>query len=207
MTCLGQHDRASGRVAMDSRHPQLTLRAAMPLSQARALMRMSLTNTAADTEGSYASVTGQSTDENVINQYFDTLEDTLVENDIFDDPHCIYNLDETGMPLNPKSQKVVDAVGAKNPSYITGQTKTQITVLAHTSAAGSTLPPFVIFDRQTLNPGMVRGEVPGTIYGLSSKGWIKQELFLFQIPSLCPFNTSLTIASGWPFIALLSRSS
>ena len=61
----------------------------MPLSQARALMRMSLTNTAADTEGCYASVIGQSTDENVINQYFGTLEDTLVENDIFDDPHCI----------------------------------------------------------------------------------------------------------------------
>ena len=139
------------------RHPQLTLRAAMPLSQARAM----------------------ATDENVINQYFDTLEDTLVENDIFDDPHCIYNLDETGMPLNPKSQKVVDAVGAKNPSYITGQTKTQVTVLACTSAAGSTLPPFVIFDRQTLNPEMVRGEVPGTIYGLSSKGWINQELFQF----------------------------
>ena len=93
----------------------------------------------------------------------------MVENNIFDDPHCIYNLDETGMSLNPKSQKVVDAVGAKNPSYITGQTKTQITVLACTSAAGSTLPPF-IFDRQTLNPEMVRGEVPGTIYGLSSKG-------------------------------------
>ena len=137
------------------RHPQITLRTVMPLSQARAMAN----------------------DELVINQYFDLLEHTLVENGIFNDPHCIYNLDETGMPLNPKSLKVVDAVGSKNPSYITGQTKQQVTVLACTNAAGTALPPFIIFDRQTLNPEMVRGEVPGSIYGLSSNGWINQELF------------------------------
>ena len=137
------------------RHPQITLRTAMPLSQARAM----------------------AADEQVINEYFDMLEDTLVENGILDDPHCIYNLDETGMPLNPKVHKVVDRVGAKHPSHIAGQTKEQITVLACTSAAGMTLPPFVIFDRQTLNPEMIRGEIPGSIYGLSAKGWINQELF------------------------------
>ena len=86
----------------------------MPLSQARAM----------------------ATDEKVINQYFDILEDTLIENKILNDPHCLYNLDESGMPLNPKSLKVVDRVGAKNPSYLTGQGKQQITVLACVSAAG-----------------------------------------------------------------------
>jgi len=129
----------------------------MPLSQARAM----------------------ATDEKVINQYFDILEDTLIENKILNDPHCLYNHDESGMPLNPKSLKVVDRVGAKNPSYLTGQGKQQITVLACVSAAGACLPPFVIFDRQTLNPEMVRGEVPGSVYGLSTKGWINQELFEF----------------------------
>ena len=66
------------------RHPQLTLKTAMPLSKARAM----------------------AADEQVINKYFDMLEDTLIENSILDDLHCIlYNLDETGMPLNPPSQK------------------------------------------------------------------------------------------------------
>ena len=89
----------------------------------------------------------------------------------------IYNLDETGLPLNTKSDKVVDKLGAKHPSHIAGQTKGQVTVLACISAAGASLPPYVIFDRQSLNPEMVRGEIPGSIYRLSAKGWINQELF------------------------------
>ena len=35
----------------------------------------------------------------------------------------------------------------------------------------------VIWDRKTLHPDMTKGEIPGTLYGLSSKGWIDQELF------------------------------
>ena len=39
------------------------------------------------------------------------------------------------------------------------------------------MPPMVILDRKTLPPYFTEGEVPGTIYGLSTKGWIDQELF------------------------------
>ena len=39
------------------------------------------------------------------------------------------------------------------------------------------LPPFVIFDRPSLRPELTDVEVPGTIYGLSRKGWIDSELF------------------------------
>ena len=52
----------------------------------------------------------------VINNYFDLLENTLVNNGILNDSHCIYDCDETGLPLNPKPLKVVGAVGARNPS-------------------------------------------------------------------------------------------
>ena len=38
--------------------------------------------------------------------------------------------------------------------------------------------PWSFFDRKTLNPELTRGEVLGTIYGLSPKGWINRELFL-----------------------------
>ena len=52
-----------------------------------------------------------------MNNYFDLLEDTLKANEIFNDASRIFNCDETGIPLNPSSLKVVDKVGAKNPSY------------------------------------------------------------------------------------------
>ena len=49
--------------------------------------------------------------------------------------------------------------------------------MACASAAGYAIPPFVIFGRQTLNPRLTKGEVPGTSYGLSPNGWIDRKLF------------------------------
>ena len=137
------------------RHPELTLRSAIPLSLARA----------------------KATDPAVIEKYFDLLENTLCENDLLDKPGQIFNCDETGMPLSPKSHKIVDRVGSKNPSYVTSNSKEQVTVLACVNAAGYCMPPFVLFARKKLNPDMVRREIPGTMYGLSNKGWMDLELF------------------------------
>ena len=47
------------------------------------------------------------TNEAVINQYFDILEEAFTENQILDKPCQMYNLDETGIPLDPKPLKVV----------------------------------------------------------------------------------------------------
>ena len=83
-----------------------------------------------------------------------------------------------GLPLSPKSPKVVsEEVGTKDPCCITGSTKSQITVLACANATGHAVPPLVIFDRKTLNPKLTSGEIPGSLYGLSPKGWIDHALF------------------------------
>ena len=116
-------------------------------------------------------------DRDSLERYYDLLEETLRNNEIFDDPTRIFNCDETGMPLNPKPLKVVSEVGTKNPCNITGNLKNQITVLACTSAAGYLLPPFVVFDRKTLTKELTKGEVPGASYGLSTKGCMDGEFF------------------------------
>lgn len=133
------------------RHSKISLRIAAPLSFARVM--------ASDRES--------------LRNYFDLLEDTLKANGIFKDASHIFNYDETGIPLNPTSNKVA----AKNPSYLTGSTKAQVTVLACSCASGYVIPPFVIFDRKTLNPALTKGEIPGTLYGLWFNGWIDMELF------------------------------
>ena len=141
------------------RHPTLSLRTAVPLSVARAAAM----------------------DRETLDLYYDILESTLKDNDLLDSPCAIFNCCETGMPLHSKSPKVVSHVKEKNPSYmlyVTSETKKQVTVLACASAAGQCIPPFVIFDRKTLSPELAKGEVHGTGYGLSSNGWIDQELFL-----------------------------
>lgn len=69
----------------------LTLRTAAPLSYARAI--------ASNTE--------------VIQKYYGVLERTLVDDDVMNKPAQIFNLDETGMPLDPIAKR-----GKNHPSAI-----------------------------------------------------------------------------------------
>jgi len=89
------------------RHPKLTLRTADLLSYARAM----------------------ASDPETIGNYFDLLEHTLVENDLLDKPAQIFNMDETGMPLDPSPPRVVARRGQKHPSAVGSGDKSQITVL------------------------------------------------------------------------------
>ena len=137
------------------RNPQLSLR----MGDSTAHIRMSAINR-----------------ENLIH-YFCLLKQYLDDNDLANHHERIYNMDETGVPLDPKPPKVVACKGQKKVRYRTSGKKNQITVLGCGSATGQVLPPFVIFDARQLNPLWIRGEIPGTRYGLSKTGWTDQELF------------------------------
>ena len=157
VTCKGMHVTVTHGwwESFRRRHPDLTLRIPAALSNARAL----------------------ASNPNTLSRYFDLLKQTLVDNGLLDKPAQIFNIDETGMPLDPSPPQVIAVRGQKNPSAIGSGDKSQITVLSCCSAAGYVLPPFVIFDRKSLKPELTIGEVPGTVYGLSKKGWIDAELF------------------------------
>lgn len=137
------------------RHPNLTLRAPASLSRARAA----------------------ASEPSMLDRYFDLLKEVLEQNALFNKVCQIFNMDETGMPLDPGHVKVVTRRGDRNPVAPSAGDKSQITVVACVNAAGCFMPPMVILDRKTLPPRFAEGEVPGTTYGLSAKGWIDQELF------------------------------
>ncbi len=137
------------------RHPNLTIRSAEKFSYARLI----------------------ATDPLIIESYFDLLYRTLDEYHLFDSPAQIFNCDETGMPLDHTPPKVIGAKGQKHPRAVTTGNRKQITVLACCSAAGNFIPPLVIFRRKALNCGLIDGEVPGTTYGLSDRGWMDAEIF------------------------------
>ena len=65
------------------RHPSLTLRTAVPLSLTRA----------------------KASDPEMLSRYFDLLEKTMEENHLTGKPGQIFNMDESGMPLDPKPQR------------------------------------------------------------------------------------------------------
>ena len=111
------------------RHPNLTLRSTVPLSVARA----------------------KASDPEMLSRYFDLLEQTIQENGLTGKPGQILNMDESGMPLDAKSPKVVATKGSSVSAVGSGD-KTQITVVACISAAGLCMPPMVVWDRKTLSP-------------------------------------------------------
>lgn len=113
----------------------------------------------------------------VMNNYFALLKKIFTENDLLNSPDCIYEVDETGMPVDHRPPKVITKRGQKKVRSRTSGNRSQITVIACVSAAGQAIPPFVIFDAKGLNHEWTKGEVVGTRYGLSDSGWVDSELF------------------------------
>ena len=78
-----------------------------------------------------------------LKQYFNLLEDTLKENDLMNCSMKLYNVDETDIPLNPKTPRIV----REQEKYdIRALEKGQITVVARGNTARQVLPPLIIFD-------------------------------------------------------------
>ena len=113
----------------------------------------------------------------VLENYFDLLETTLIQEKLTDKPCQIYNCDESGFPLSPAPPRVIAKKGEKHPSAITNLYRNQVSVLACCNAAGYSIPPLVIFDRKTLKPELCDGEVPGTMYALNGSGWMDRDIF------------------------------
>ena len=92
-------------------------------------------------------------------------------------PGQIYNVDESGMPLDHRPPRVVGRKEKRKIRCHVTRNKAQITVVACVSASGQALPPYVIFDTKQLNHAWTEGKVPVTRYGMSNKGWIDNVLF------------------------------
>ena len=75
-----------------------------------------------------ASIRMDAVNEVTMNNYFQLLEKTLKENNLMNSPAQIYNVDETGIPLDPKAPNIVAKTGTKKVRYQSTGRKGQITV-------------------------------------------------------------------------------
>ena len=163
------------------RNPDVCLRTPAPLCKARAA----------------------ATDRGLFEKYFDLLEQTLDTYNLRGRPCLIWNMDETGVPLNPPSPKVVTSTEHPNPICIKSGDRSQVTVVACVSAAGVCLPPMVIWNRKTFSAALTEGEVAGTMYGLSAKGWMDSELFDGWFRN----HFLRYVPADWPILLLLDGHS
>ncbi|XP_060556862.1 uncharacterized protein LOC132717417 [Ruditapes philippinarum] len=143
------------------RHPELTERAPMQLGKERAVITPSK-----------------------ISNWFSELE-FFVNNELNDpcllsDPSRLYNADESGFPLCPKSGRIIAMKGEKNVYNCTSSNKTQITVLACVSAIGHYIKPMIVYPGERVRADILEGFQEAAI-GRSPNGWMESELFLTWI--------------------------
>uniref|UniRef100_A0A1X7U6Q8 DDE-1 domain-containing protein n=1 Tax=Amphimedon queenslandica TaxID=400682 RepID=A0A1X7U6Q8_AMPQE len=74
-----------------------------------------------------------------IEKYFSILKDVLDKEGLMDKPAQIYNVNETGMPLDHRPPHVVVQKGQKKVRYRSSGNKSQVTVVGRINAAGSAI--------------------------------------------------------------------
>lgn len=140
------------------RHPKITKRTAEVISRGR------------------AAVTEES-----LKKWFDEVHDHLEsENnlDVLNDPSRVFNLDETGVQLCPKTGKILALKNYRHTFEIAaGKEKENITVLCNFSADGISAPPFVVFPGKRLSKELKDSFPDDWALGRSDSGWMVAATF------------------------------
>ncbi|VEN39721.1 unnamed protein product, partial [Callosobruchus maculatus] len=140
------------------RHPEISVREAESINKTRALVT-----------------------EESVRLWFRNLT-SFLENinciDIMEDPTRIFNADESGFTLCPKTGKVLAPRGWKNLYQIkSGSGKEQITVLIVVSANGEICPPLVVFPYIRPPKALVNNMPDNWILAKSETGWMRSDVF------------------------------
>lgn len=115
----------------------------------------------------------------VTNNYFKTLADIFKQLDLTNKPMCIWNIDETSVPLLHKPSRVLGQTGSKNIPGRVGNNRDNVSVLACVNAAGGEIPSLVIVKVKTykcLNAYNTSEGVPGSVYTYQERAWMEDAL-------------------------------
>lgn len=152
------------------RHPEISQREAEGINKARALIT-----------------------EESIRSWFCSLRKYLEDNnfqDVLDDPNRMFNGDESGFSLCPKTGKVLGPKGWKNLYVIkSGKEKENITVLITFNASGAICPPLVVFPYVRPPKALIENVPRNWVVGKSDSGWMTGEVFFEYISN--DFNSWL----------------
>ena len=88
----------------------------------------------------------------------------------------IFNVIESGMPLDPSKLKVIRQMGIKRLYHIIGGSgRENITVQGSTSV--DVLPPYVVYSGKNLYLNWTRDGYPGSMYRTSGNGWMDTNVY------------------------------
>lgn len=123
-----------------------------------------------------------------IRKWFAEIRQYFVERDllkIFEDPRRVFNGDESGFQLCPKTGKVLSEKGLKNVYTVeTSCSKDNMTVMFTFSASGRSCPPMVVYNYQRIPQKVVEGVPSDWGIGRSENGWMTSELFFEYVANV-----------------------
>lgn len=91
----------------------------------------------------------------------------------------IYNVDESGLSTVQRPQKILATTGRKQVGAITSAERgSNVTVVCCMNAAGSYVPPFMIFPRKNMKNELVDEAPTGTVGVAQKNGWMSTEIFV-----------------------------
>ncbi|CAI2200149.1 7254_t:CDS:1, partial [Funneliformis geosporum] len=158
-------------------HSELSIRIPQELSEARA----------------------QRANATIVKDHFDKLKQIIYENSLT--AIQIWNMDETGFVIVPKSEKVLARRGARQVHKVShGNSHEHISLVPTISAAGSYIPPLIIYKGVRTIPNLLEGAPSGTVMGFTNTGYMREELFQIYlnhfIKSISPIRPVLLILDG-----------
>ncbi|CAF1569444.1 unnamed protein product [Adineta steineri] len=102
--------------------------------------------------------------------WFGVVKDVMMKYDLFDKPHQVFNIDESGFSDKTKGELVIVNANRRHIFESEGGSgKTFFTVLIAINAGGLLLPPFVIYSGQNLVDSWCHGGPPQTTYTVTDK--------------------------------------
>ncbi|XP_071952888.1 uncharacterized protein [Antedon mediterranea] len=126
-------------------------------------------------------------------EYKAFMKDAGIE-DVISDPSRLFNVDETGFPLGVKNERVLTARGARNVYQQTLTTSQQITVVGACNAAGSYIPPLIIFPGLRFGYNALEGAPDHSSFAKSKTGYINSEIFFEYLSNhFLPYVKSLHV--------------
>ncbi|XP_020287527.1 uncharacterized protein LOC109856551 [Pseudomyrmex gracilis] len=128
--------------------------------------------------------------EEKVRDFYKMLEKVIDDNNLWDRPECIYNQDETGLPLNNRPPNIIAAKGSKDVISMTSVERGEnVTVLACMNAAGQFIPPFVLFKGVRKRDDFMIGMPSGTEIVMTEKGWITEDAFKMWLDHFNRYRT------------------
>ncbi|XP_047137495.1 uncharacterized protein LOC124814000 [Hydra vulgaris] len=93
-------------------------------------------------------------------------------------PADIWNMDETGVTIVQKPDKVISRKGQKQVGAITSAERGALVTLAcAASAIGNSIPPFFVFPRVNFRDHCLTSAPPGSDGDANPSGWMKEDTF------------------------------